>query len=130
MPTTPTTALPLREFRTVDVTSLDLKTTSSYVVHESQVDTFVQAQKTLHFEPGINPHTQGRTQPIGRIRIRTFEASGPFWWSTPDLQENRDPKGAIDFSPMGGGEDVWKHPDILRDEALENDRELEAEARG
>lgn len=32
---------------------------------------------------------EGRARDEGRRATR-----GPFWWSTPDLQENRDPNGA------------------------------------
>lgn len=63
-------------------------------VPENEVDRFVTACIRLHHTPGINPHTGGQARKIWKIVAHDMEVRGPFWWSTPDLQENYDPNGA------------------------------------
>jgi len=65
-----------------------------YHMHYSQVARFVEATVRLHHTPGINPHTQGKTDRLWRIEVCDFTLTGPFWWTTPDLQNNHDPAGA------------------------------------
>jgi hypothetical protein len=129
MSAVPTTDLPLNQFRCVRVTSLDGRSDSEYVVHESQVATFIEAQKNLHFEPGVNPHTGGVTQRIGRIQVLSYKAQKPRWWSTPDLMENDDPAGATVFETEIDGEDAWVHPEVLRREEEQYRHELDVEGR-
>lgn len=66
----------------------------SYLVHQSEVDTFVEASKRLHFKPGKNPHNGGETAKVWRITVAKMESLGPFWWTVPDLGRNGDPAGA------------------------------------
>lgn len=60
----------------------------------------------LHVDPGINPHTRTAASPATSVTIeplgdnvdtKWLYATGPFWWSTPDLQDNDNPKGAVVF---------------------------------
>lgn len=62
-------------------------------VHKNSVDKFVEASMELHYQPGINPHNGGRAGKITRISVAKPDISGPYWWSTPGLQQNYDPEG-------------------------------------
>lgn len=65
-----------------------------YMIHENEVKRFVEACTKLYYDPGINPHTNGATKKLRRIDVAAFSFMGPFWWSTPDLLENHNPRGA------------------------------------
>lgn len=108
---------------------------TSFLVAESDVDTFVEATRRLHWKPGRNPHNGGECSKIWRITVATMEMRGPFWWTVPDLQNNGDPRGA---RIIDGGIDrvVWvdeEHSNRLRAEEAEAEaahyRELERKAR-
>lgn len=86
------------DFRIVHVTTVrsdGLIHIAEYVVHKDEVDKIVEAQKRLHYSPGINPHNGNKTAEALSIDVCEFTATGPFWWSTPDLQNNKDSAGAI-----------------------------------
>lgn len=73
----------------------------------------VTATKKLHHKPGINPHNKGETAKIGAILSQPLEATGPYWWSTPDLQNNGDPRGAKIWSWNSDKEEVlWQLDDF------------------
>jgi hypothetical protein len=81
-----------------------------HVVHKSEVDKFVEASKRLHVDPGVNPHRppgEGKTARINRITVGSFQTTGPFWWTTPDLQNNRDPVGATIYQSDYNEVTVW-----------------------
>lgn len=67
---------------------------TSYLMAQSDVDVFIEASKRLHWRPGRNPHNGVEAAKIWRISVAEFVITGPFWWSTPDLQNNHDPRGA------------------------------------
>lgn len=69
-------------------------TSSVHFVLASEVDTFVEASKRLHWKPGRNPHNNAECAKVWQITVAQMEMRGPFWWSVPDLQNNGDPKGA------------------------------------
>lgn len=71
--------------------------TQRFLVHELHVDRFVAAVKHLHVHPGVNPANGERCAPVWRITVSPLQATGPYWWSTPDLQRNYDPAGAVLF---------------------------------
>lgn len=64
------------------------------IVPKVDVEKFIEATKKLHHSPGINPHSKLKTARATHIFVYGMEVSGPFWWSTPDLQQNYDPNGA------------------------------------
>lgn len=66
----------------------------SYLIPEREVAKFVEATKRLHFDPGVNPHNRQQTRKIWKITVARLQLMGPFWWTTPNLQENDDPAGA------------------------------------
>lgn len=67
---------------------------TNYIVLAEDLERMVIATKKLHNEPGINPHNGVKTVKIGAIVSQPLKATGPYWWSTPDLQNNYDPRGA------------------------------------
>ncbi len=68
--------------------------TSAYLVSQSDLDRFLKATLELHHDPGVNPHSGGTTDKVVKITSRTLQSKGRFWWSTPGLKANDDPKGA------------------------------------
>lgn len=71
--------------------------TSEHLVLEGDVDKFVDASIRLHHDPGVNPHNAKKAARVETICVSRLRASGPFWWSTPDLKKNSDPSGAVIF---------------------------------
>jgi hypothetical protein len=108
---------------------------TSFLVAESDVNTFIEATKRLHWKPGRNPHNNVECSKVWQITVATMELRGPFWWTVPDLQKNDDPRGA---RIIEGGIDraVWtdeEYVNRLRAEEAEAEaehyRELERKAR-
>lgn len=67
---------------------------ASYIVHKDKVDTFIAATKELHDNPGHNPHNGNKATPVHQIEVGPLTQQGPFWWTTPGLQNNYDASGA------------------------------------
>lgn len=97
---------------------------SSFLVAESDVNTFIEATKRLHFKPGRNPHNNAECAKIWRITVSKMEMRGPFWWTVPDLQKNGDPRGAR-IIDGGIDKEVWVDEEYV---ARLNAEEAEAEA--
>lgn len=98
---------------------------NTYLVHKDHVDRFVVASKRLHFKPGKNPHNGEGASKIYQITVAALEPGGPFWWSTPDLQNNGDPAGA-QIIDARSTEIVWTDSATVNKWRAE---EAEAEAR-
>lgn len=76
-------------------------TQSVHFVTSNELERLLEATVELHHDPGINPHNQGKTARAVRITGRKIRmdkrkvhAYGPYWWSTPGLANNDDPRGA------------------------------------
>lgn len=67
---------------------------SVYIVPKCDLQKFVTATLELHSGKCINPHNNGSTSRVVAIYTGELEFSGPYWWSTPGLQENGDPSGS------------------------------------
>lgn len=95
------------------VVSLDFHSgsTTEHIVLSAHVDRLVAASKRLHFRPGVNPHNGNETSRIWRIRVSELRANGPYWWATPNLNENGDPAGAFIIQPSIA-KTVWQDPDF------------------
>lgn len=126
---------PLRNFRLVEYTWLKPATAeaaTSRLVHKDHVARFVTALKELHYAPGVNPHNLesngGRTAVLGTIRISAIRATGPYWHTTPGLQRNDDPAGAVVFQD-GDTLETWEHPALTARYRAEDAAELALEAR-
>lgn len=103
---------------------------SMYYMHESQVDTFVEASIKLHQTEG-NPHIKYRTggtppDQLWEIKVSHLEINTKsYWWCCTDLEKNEDPKGAQLNNPTCGDR-IWAHPELLRNEEfLRNQVRLE-----
>jgi hypothetical protein len=108
---------------------------TSFLVSESDVATFIEATKRLHWKPGRNPHNGEGCSKVWQITVAKMELRGPFWWTVPNLQNNDDPRGAR-IIDGGIGKVVWtdqEHVNRLRAEEAEAEaehyRELERKAR-
>lgn len=94
---------------------------SVHFMHESQVDTFVEASIRLHQTEG-NPHIKDRTggvppDQLWEIKVGHLELNtASYWWCCADLGKNEDPKGAQLNDPKSPIR-VWAHPELLRHEA-------------
>jgi hypothetical protein len=85
--------LRLSEICRVTLNFIDSKPTS-YLIPAAEVERFVEASKRLHWRPGRNPHNGVHAALIWQITVAELKLHGPFWWTTPDLQNNGDPAGA------------------------------------
>lgn len=108
---------------------------TSFLVAESDVTTFIEATKRLHWQPGRNPHNNVECSKIWQLTVSRMEMRGPFWWTTPDLHKNDDARGARIID--GGSEKVvWtdeEYTNRMRAEEAESEakhlRKLERKAR-
>jgi len=85
--------------------------TATHMVSGNDVQRFVKATLELHYKPGKNPHNGMETTKVVKITARSLRHDGPFWWSTPGLKDNDDPKGAVIWSWEYAEEVLWEHPE-------------------
>ena len=83
---------------------------SEYLVAESDLLRFLAAALELHYEPGRNPHSNFDTAQALAITVVQLRPQGPYWWTTPGLQENYDNKGAVVFCWDPVPVVVWQRP--------------------
>ena len=105
-----------KDLRRVELHWESLGEPAVYVVSEQELQRFIKATVKLHHHPGINPHVKDRdakTAQVAKITAQRLKPSGPYWWSTPNLQENYDPNGAILWDWDIRTETVWEKPQIL-----------------
>jgi hypothetical protein len=67
---------------------------NEYIMHKNHVSRFVEASVKLHHSPGINPANKNPTSRIWRITSAPLHGNS-YWWSTPSLNGNDDPAGAV-----------------------------------
>ena len=84
----------LSQLRIVTVYPIDSGRPSEFIVPVDDVSKFVEATKKLHMNPGVDPHNGNPTTPAHMITVAELRVCGPYWWTTPDLQNNDDPNGA------------------------------------
>lgn len=134
------TDYPISELRLVEVYLKGHKECHTHYMHKDQVDIFVESTIQLHHVVG-NPHHRNedgtpkecRLDNLWKIRVRNLETeTKSYWWCTPDLQKNDDPKGAKlnQVIPFLIGGWVWMHPALLAEEMRQAREDLEEEARG
>lgn len=92
---------------------------STHIVLASEVDKFVAACRELHHESAINPHSGLKTARLSRITVGRLVLFGPYWWSTPGLRDNGDPKGARVISPVADQIVFDRGADSLKPPCLE-----------
>lgn len=73
-------------------------TPSEYIVAVHQLEKFLLATLELHYNPGHNPHNRNKAAPVQLITTAVMKPAGPYWWSTPGLQENYDSDGVVIFN--------------------------------
>lgn len=85
---------------------------SDHIVAEGDVLTFLTASLELHHQPGMNPHNENPASPVQVITAAVMRPKGPFWWSTPGLEDNYLEDGAVifDWDPLP--RIIWSHPDM------------------
>ena len=86
-----------------------------HIVSEQELQRLIKATVKLHHHPGVNPHVKDRdakTAQVAKIIVQRLVSSGPYWWSTPNLQENGDPNGATLWDWSIVTETVWEKPQI------------------
>ncbi len=84
---------PAKYLRLVELEFVD-GSAARHIVSAGETAPLIFASVKLHNYPGINPHNNQQTLGLKRIVIYEIGQSGPFWWSTPDLQNNGDQNGA------------------------------------
>lgn len=99
------------------VVAMDFHSGSSteHMVLAEQLDVFIDACKSLHFKPGINPHNGAETSRIWRLRVSELRASGPYWWAQTRLGTDADGEGAFTIS-AGISKTVWQDENYQPDE--------------
>ncbi len=119
---------PVSELRQVRI-EFDETTPSVYLMHMSQVATFMEATLKLHHSPGVNPHNQVKTASAKEIWVTRFDRVGQksYWWCAPSLQANAAESASLVVNH--DYERVWAREDVLARERAERKAELEAEYR-
>lgn len=82
------------------------------IVAFHQLEKFLLAILELHFSPGLNPHNRNEAAEVQCITTATLQPRGPYWWSTPGLQENNDPNGVVIFSWEMTPRIAWLRPGV------------------
>lgn len=70
---------------------------TQHIVAVNQLEKFLLATLELHYNPGHNPHNLNAAAPVQLITTALLKPAGPYWWSTPGLQENYDSDGVVIF---------------------------------
>jgi hypothetical protein len=97
---------------------------TSHLMHKDDVAMFVEASTRLHFDPGINPATGGKTSKIWQITVAELEFKEPYWWTMPCLGDG-DRIGAR-IIDGGIGEDAWVDQEYVDRMNAEEDEMEEA----
>jgi hypothetical protein len=103
-----------------------------HYMHESQVQTFIDATVALHHEPGINPHNGVKTASLWEIKVCGLEEKAvSYWWCDPTLKDNYSAHGAkinpAKWALLGPTDRVWACPTLWKQEHMARERELKAE---
>ncbi len=85
---------------------------SEHIIREDELETFLKASIRLHYSPGMNPHNKKRTAVLTSIKIGSLVPTGPFWWSTTNLKENYNPRGAKIWT-WEEEKEIWKDGKFL-----------------
>ena len=80
---------------------------------EDQLLAFITATLELHFAPGVNPHTGGKTHPVWEIVLAKFGEPRSYWHTTPGLHAGLRGAAVLDWNE-GHIVPVWRHPDCNR----------------
>ena len=60
------------------------------IVAEQELVLYLSALMQLH----VNEAEERGATPVVAITVASLHAEGPYWWSTPGLKDNNDPRGA------------------------------------
>lgn len=99
------------EIKKVTVTFED-KSQSEFLILDSELECFIKANVRLHYKPGKNPHAHGQVTKIISIAVSDLKPTGPYWWSTPNLKDNYNKRGARIWN-WGEAKEVWKEGNFL-----------------
>jgi hypothetical protein len=80
----------------------------SVLLRPRDVLPYVQAVLKLHFDPGINPYDGERAAVALDVRVGVLRPAGPYWWTSPTLEEN-DPH-AVRIWDASNDRVVWTNP--------------------
>jgi hypothetical protein len=87
-------SLPVSDFCIVEYLFQNSNSYNKEIIHKDEVDTFCEALLRLHYDPGFNPHSGGKTAEIIAINVLRCEPRGAFWWTSPSLDGE---EGAMTF---------------------------------
>jgi hypothetical protein len=82
---------------------------------EEQLLAFITAALELHFEPGVNPHTGGKTRSVWKIAIAKLGEPRSAWHTTPGLRAGARGAAVLHWNEAYIAT-VWRHPDCIREE--------------
>jgi hypothetical protein len=86
--------LKLSDLRLVTLIFQDMRDVKTHIVPASDVAKLTEATVRLHHTPGVNPGTGNPTRKICMITAEPMDLYGPYWWTTPSLEQNYDGAGA------------------------------------
>ena len=92
--------------------------TRGEIMHRRDVETFIKAQVELHYAPGVNPHSGGKTWTAWRITVSRLAKFDSYWWTVPGLQDNHNSKGAR-ITSWRYEEEAWANPALIRDRLVQ-----------
>lgn len=118
---------PLGDLRFVHIYLGAEMTHSMRIVHQSQVETLLEAMLKLHFEPGINPHNGKKAAELMEVRVAEPQIGEPLWWTSPSLG-SKDPAGARIVHQDYVEHVIWRRPSLEQRYADEQAEMLRLEA--
>lgn len=92
-----------------------------HIVPKSDLETFIEAHKRLHHDPGVNPTSREKTAALQEVIVAPFRLDGPYWWTNPDLKSKDANKGAqmLEFDYLNS-ESVWRSPAYIEQRRQED----------
>jgi hypothetical protein len=102
---------------------------AEHFMHQDQVETFLKACLELHYQPGRNPYTGGKTSELWYVVSESISEPTQYWWTTLGLGKTRPALGALVSSFSSNYTRLWTHPDLLKKEEQDALAENEAERR-
>lgn len=89
---------------------------TEHFMHESQVQACVLASVELHFWPGVNPYSKGKTSELWRIEVGELTTPTDYWHTTPGLGKVKGKEGAK--VSRWTDKRAWTNPDLKKQEAV------------
>lgn len=96
------------------------------MIHRDDLSLFIEAQVSLHVDPGVDPVTKAKQRFLERITVSEMLIERGCWFTMPNLGEVAGEKGARRLVE-GDCRTVWLHPDYAAEIEADYEQQLREE---